>query len=215
MGQYDIVTMLRAVPGILLGFTVHEFLHAYTAYRLGDSTARDEGRLTLNPLKHIDPWGFLLLAVAGFGWAKPVRISPEKFAHPRRDEILVSLAGPLSNLVLAFGLAAILKILLAGGVLGGGPVGYETANVLLTAVFINLGLFVFNMIPIPPLDGSHLYLPFLKSRSEKAAILFYRYGVFTLLGVIILESATKIDILPVGPAVRWLGDLVLTAVGLG
>jgi Zn-dependent protease len=207
--------MLRAIPGILLGFTVHEFLHAYTAYRLGDSTAKDEGRLTLNPLKHIDPWGFLLLAVAGFGWAKPVRISPERFSRPRRDEILVSLAGPVSNLALAFVLALALKGLLAGDLLGSGIAGYETANVLLTAVFVNLGLFVFNMIPIPPLDGSHLYLPFLKGRSEKAAILFYRYGVFTLLGIIVLESATKIDILPIGPAVRWLGGVVLGVVGLG
>jgi Zn-dependent protease len=215
LGQYDIISMLRAVPGILLGFTVHEFFHAYAAYRLGDSTAKDEGRLTLNPIKHIDPWGFLLLAVAGFGWAKPVRIAPERFANPKRDEIIVSLAGPFSNLALAFVLAILLKILLAGPMLGGGIVGYETANVLLTAVFMNLGLFVFNMIPIPPLDGSHLYLPFLKSRSEKAAILFYRYGVLALIGTIVLENATQVDILPIGPAVRWLGDLVLNTVGLG
>jgi Zn-dependent protease len=208
MGGLDFAHILRALPGIILGFTVHEYAHALAAYRLGDTTARDEGRLTLNPVKHIDPFGLILLLVAGFGWAKPVRFDPTKFRHPRRDEAIVAMAGPFSNLLLAVLLALSLRLLAAGGA------GAEVMNALLTAMFVNLGLFVFNMIPIPPLDGSHLYLPFLKSGNQRAASILYRYGAFAFFGVIILEQVARVDILPIGGAVRALGTWILSAVGL-
>jgi Zn-dependent protease len=210
MGGLDLAHILRALPGIILGFTVHEYAHALAAYRLGDSTSRDEGRLTLNPVKHIDPFGLILLLVAGFGWAKPVRFDPTKFRHPRRDEAIVAMAGPFSNLLLAFLLALCLRLLVAAG----GGAGAEVMNTLLTAMFVNLGLFVFNMIPIPPLDGSHLYLPFLKSGNQRVASMLTRYGAFAFFGVIILEQVTRVDILPIGGAVRALGTWILSAVGL-
>ena len=97
----DLNEMLKIVPAAVIGLTVHEFSHAFAAYKLGDSTAKDDGRLTLNPLKHIDWLGFFLIVIAGFGWAKPVIFNPDNLKNKHRDEIIISVAGPLSNFVLA------------------------------------------------------------------------------------------------------------------
>lgn len=214
MGGPELTHILRALPGIVMGFTVHEFMHAWAADRLGDTTAREEGRLTLNPVKHIDPWGLLLLLVAGFGWARPVRFDPSKFRHPRRDEVLVSLAGPGANVLLGLLCALLVRMLTAAGPAAAGAAG-ETVAVLVTAVYVNAGLFVFNMLPIPPLDGSHLYLPFLKSGSRRLAAALYRYGALAFIGVIIAEQVSGRDILPIGGAVRAVGGWMLAAAGLG
>lgn len=214
MGELDITHLLRLLPGIVFGFTVHEFMHAYAAFLLGDVSARDDGRLTLNPLRHIDPLGFVMLLVAGFGWARPVRINPACFRHPRRDEVIVALAGPLSNLVLAAVFTLMLAALVGAGIDREDVLVVELANVLLMGVYMNLGLFVFNMIPLPPLDGSHLYLPFIKGHNPQAAMRFYRYGTWLLLGTILTEYVTGRDILPIGWVVRRLAGVMLSGLGL-
>lgn len=153
----EIINKLLLLPGLLIGLSAHEFAHAYVAYKLGDDSQRFQGRLTLNPIKHIDPMGFLLLMILGYGWAKPVMINSRRFKNPRRDDTLVSLAGPLANLLLA----VIFTIFSGIAVVVITKVGYnQTAEIIMEmlnrAIMINLVLMVFNLIPIPPLDGHHI-----------------------------------------------------------
>ncbi len=197
---------LFTLPGILIGLTVHEFAHALMAYYLGDDTAKLDGRITLNPLRHIDPLGFILLITAGFGWAKPVMFNPYKLSKPHRDEILISIAGPFSNIILAFIIFGTIKFLELMGM----PLGFDTTslsgiimNLLLYAGYINIALFVFNLIPIPPLDGSHVYMTFLKDKNEKLFLNLYRYGMPALFAIIMAENYLNINILHISEMVSW------------
>ncbi len=208
----DLAAKLYALPGIILGLTVHEYAHALAAYRLGDETAREDGRLSLNPLRHIDPMGFLFLLIAGFGWAKPVRFDRGRLRWPRRDEALIALAGPLSNLVLGlvlslayFGLA--LFLYRRGSVLSS-----LASTLFIRAITINYGLFIFNLIPIPPLDGSHLFFTALRLKPQTEAA-FYRWGSMALFGILILGTASNIDLLPIGKLVTGLAKLVFAGLG--
>lgn len=139
-------TLVYGLPGLLVAFVFHELGHGYMANALGDPTPKVMGRLSLNPVRHIDPVGFIMLWVFGFGWAKPVQVDPYNFANPRRDMALVAFAGPFTNFVLAF---LALAILYATGVESG-----AFHKMLLVAAWYNVGLGVFNLLPIPPLDGS-------------------------------------------------------------
>ncbi|MEI6875801.1 MAG: site-2 protease family protein [Spirochaetota bacterium] len=203
----DLATMAYSVPAIVVGLTVHEWAHAVAAYRLGDATARDMGRLSLNPFRHIDPFGFLFLIIAGFGWAKPVRFSRESLKRPKLDEAIIALAGPLSNVVLALVAVVILRFIYPAA-----PQGVPVKFVLYL-LYINLGLFVFNMIPIPPLDGSHLIFSALRLKPETEAKI-YRYGLYGLFGIILLGNFTRIDILPIGKLVGWISRWMFSLVGL-
>jgi len=208
----DIIISLTAV---LVGLTVHELAHAAVALWLGDDTAKTQGRVTLNPIRHIDPVGFILLVVAGFGWAKPVMIDRTKLRKPVRDDILIALAGPASNAILAVLLALALRL-----TLGLIPFGTQQALRLTTTVFfsyisMNVALALFNLLPIPPLDGSHLITSPLLKRSPTHAALLYRYGTFLLLAIVIAERLTKVDILPIGKAVNAVVRALLWLVGLG
>jgi len=138
----------------LLGISVHECSHGYAAVRMGDDTPLMQGRITLNPLRHLDPIGFLCLLVFGFGWAKPVQINPRNFKNPRRDDALVSLAGPVSNFLVAFLFMGLMK--LADMYLPYTLPNQIVFEVLRSTVYINLVLMAFNLIPIPPLDGHHI-----------------------------------------------------------
>ncbi len=145
---------LIILPGILLAISIHEFSHGYVAVKLGDDTPRMQGRMTLNPIKHIDPLGFICLLLVGFGWAKPVMIDPRNFKNPRRDDLLVSIAGPVSNFIMAIIFVIIMKLVYMFL-----PVTDMTQvvwSVLAGTVSINLVLMVFNLLPIPPLDGHHI-----------------------------------------------------------
>jgi Zn-dependent protease len=214
MQELDVVSMLRVLPGIVLGLTVHEYAHTLVALRLGDDTAKLAGRLTLNPLKHIDPIGFVFLLVAGFGWAKPVLIDGRKLRHPRRDDILISLAGPVSNLLFAVFIAVLLKICLTLAPYNGETAYREVLNVCIAGLYINIGLFIFNLIPLPPLDGSHLITSFVSTKSVAIAHMFFRYGAYAFLAIIVLERVAHINLLPINVLVDFIAKGLFGALGL-
>jgi Zn-dependent protease len=212
MGNFDIVRILKFLPGIILGLTVHEYLHALVAHRCGDNTSKDQGRVTLNPLKHIDPLGFIMLLVAGFGWAKPVQFNEQNLKNPKTDVIKIALAGPLSNAITAM----ILSLILASAA----PV-FEASysnivsiiiEIFIYAIFINWGLFVFNLIPLPPLDGSHLLFYPLR-RFPLVYDALYKYGSLLLFGVLIISSISKSNFIPIWPLIQFLGEGFLNLVG--
>jgi len=178
--------LLLQIPGLLLAISFHEMAHGYMAYRKGDYTAKMMGRITLNPVKHIDPFGTvlvpLILAFSGapvFGWAKPVPVNSFNFKSPRKDNAIVSLAGPASNLVLAVALSLILKILLMFG--GGGNIITPLARMLFYGVYISVILGVFNLIPVFPLDGSHILTGILPAHQAQVFSRHERYGPIILL----------------------------------
>ncbi|PIY96367.1 MAG: site-2 protease family protein [Candidatus Kerfeldbacteria bacterium CG_4_10_14_0_8_um_filter_42_10] len=176
---------------IIFGITIHEFSHALGANLLGDRTPKYEGRLTLNPLAHLDFLGFMVLLFAGFGWGKPVTYNPFNLKNRRWGPVLVSLFGPLSNFValLIFGFA--LKILLA-------YTGLGAENMLIiflvALIHINLVLGIFNLIPIPPLDGHHVLYAFLPPSADSFKQSFERSGPMLLLGLIVLDSFLGLSI---------------------
>ncbi len=181
--------LVLSAPAILFGLTIHEFSHGLVAWRLGDPTARSMGRLTLNPLKHLDPVGTIGLFLFRFGWAKPVPIDPRYFRHPDRDMALSSLAGPASNLLVAAVAGLILRLLALLGVTG--------FFVQLAAYFVlfNLILCFFNLIPIPPLDGSRLVYYFLPDRLAEQYGRLERYGFLIIFGIIIIGQLTGISLI--------------------
>jgi Zn-dependent protease len=190
--------LIQAIIIIVISLTVHEFGHSLMAIRLGDDTPRRQGRLTLNPLAHIDFIGFVMLLVAGFGWAKPVNIDPRALKKHQRDEILISLAGPLANVLLAVAAALIVWAFVAARASISRTLLVGIFNVLTQAAAINVGLALFNMLPIPPLDGSHLVTTWLTRVNMPLAVTYFRYGSWALLALIVIERLTRMDILPIG-----------------
>jgi len=177
-----LMTLIVGLPAIVIAMVVHEYSHARVADALGDYTPRMQGRLTLNPAAHVDPVGLLMLFLVHFGWAKPVQINPNNFSNPRRDDILVSLAGPASNLVTAFIALLVWVFMLKLGV----SVSEGTALVLNLIIRYNINFAIFNMLPIPPLDGSHILkqiLPYEMSRAyenlERYSFIFLILILFT------------------------------------
>ena len=161
-----LISLLLALPVVLISLPVHETAHGYAAYKLGDPTAKNLGRLTLNPVKHLDPIGFLCMLFFGFGWANPVPINTRYFKKPKRDMALCALAGPVSNLLLAILFALLLRVafFIPGASLSffmEDGFGYWLCQFFLVAMQLNVTLAVFNLLPIPPLDGSRLFLTFL------------------------------------------------------
>lgn len=209
MEDFALARILKFLPGIILGLTVHEFSHAYVAWRCGDSTSREQGRLTLNPFKHIDLLGFVMLLVAGFGWAKPVEFNELNLKNPRKDVIRIALAGPLSNAVTAI-VFSVLYTVIFHFIPTYHSSGVQILNeVLIYTIYLNWGLFVFNLIPLPPLDGSHLLLNYFK-RFPSVYDAFYKYGSWFFFGLILLMVVSKINLLPIWPVVRFLGDGLLS-----
>ena len=176
MGTFNIVATLLTLPGVILAMSFHEFAHAFAADRLGDPTPRNQGRLTLDPMKHIDPVGIFLLIFAHIGWGRPVQINPNNFSKVSREkgETIVSLAGPLMNFILAFILMIIFYLIIifipGTGILKSLS-GINVMNVIITmlyyAIVVNVGLGVFNLIPIPPLDGSKIFLRLLPYKAQR------------------------------------------------
>ena len=161
-----LVRLLVSAPAVLIAITFHEFAHGYVAYKLGDDTAKRQGRLSLNPLAHLDPIGTVLLLVAGFGWGKPVEVDPRNYTRKismEKGEALVSVAGPLTNFILAIVFTLIYCAIykFADITFLASTVGKIIMLLVSAIVSINIGLGVFNLIPLPPLDGSKIILPFL------------------------------------------------------
>lgn len=213
-----ILRVVLLAPPILIALTIHELSHGVVALHFGDPTAKMAGRLTLNPLKHLDPAGTLVFFItaflgSGFGWAKPVPVNPRYFKNPRKDMMWVSAAGPVANILCATACAVVLKGVVALGLhhnLAGAFVG----QMLVYGVFINVILAFFNLIPLPPLDGSGVLAGLL---SPKAAFTYQqklsRYGFVILLALLFLP--TLIPVFPdvigrvIVPAAGWLTDLLI------
>lgn len=209
--SFDFVWMLKSVPAAIMGLTFHEFAHAFMAYRLGDDTARSEGRLTLNPVKHIDIVGFILIVVAGFGWAKPVSFNPANLRKRNRDEILISLAGPFSNLLLGVAFIVVARLLFFIPFFNSTDNGVGAINTIILWGIINFGLFIFNLLPIPPLDGSHVYLTYFKEINEGVTERIYRIGTWVLLLLVLFQNRSGTELIPVSKMSSALTGLVISA----
>lgn len=202
-------SLVFVLPAILIGLTIHEFAHAYTAHLFGDKSAKLQGRLSLNPIHHIDPMGFIMLVFFGFGWAKPVVYDPGYIEHKKRKlaRCLIALAGPLSNFVLGAIFAFIYGMLAKNMAFLIKASSLSLEQFLLYLVFyisaLNFGLFVFNLLPIAPLDGSHLVSVALNLDSHQE-YMYQKYGMMILLGVILMETITQIDLLPIGTVIQHL-----------
>jgi len=187
--MFNIQAIILSAPAILFGLTIHEFSHGYVAWRLGDPTAKMMGRLTLNPLKHLDPIGTIALFIFRFGWAKPVPIDSRNFRHPTRDMAIASLAGPAANLLTAAVSGLVLRMLDLFHVSG--------FAWTLTSYFVlfNLILCFFNLIPIPPLDGSRLLYHLLPPNLAAGYARLERYGFLILIGIILVGEMTGVSLL--------------------
>lgn len=200
-------TMLLALPGIIIGLSLHEFAHAYVSYKLGDVTPMVQGRVTISPFAHIDPIGFLLLMLFGFGYGKPVEINPNNYKNPRRDEIFVALAGVITNFFVAVLFAFVYFLLARFNVIS----LYSTiSTILINIIFINVHLMVFNLLPIPPLDGYKVVRNLLLGHVDvgklwRVEAFFNRYGYLILFAILSLPATMDlIDILA-----GWVIDAVM------
>lgn len=214
MEQFDLVRMLKFLPGIVLGLTVHEFSHAYMARHCGDNTSEAQGRVTLNPFKHIDLLGFLMLLVAGFGWAKPVEFNEANLRNPRKDVMKIAAAGPVSNALFAM-ILSVLYVMYGNMTEGNYNNSVQVIReIFLYGIYINWGLFIFNLIPLPPLDGSHLLLNQFK-KFPNVYDAMYKYGSYIFLGLILLTVFTDLNLFPIGPAMEFLARGFLSIIGAG
>lgn len=184
-----LILVIRAAAALIC-LTVHELCHGAAALRLGDPTARNMGRLSLNPLRHIDPFGFILLVVAGFGWAKPVPVNPGYFKKPKQGMALTALAGPLSNFVMALLSAGLLSLLYQLGA-GMTEPGFWAMALIAVLLWLNLGLGIFNLFPIPPLDGSKVLFSVFPERIYGLILRYERYVMLLLFALVFFDVLDK------------------------
>lgn len=177
---------------ILFALTIHEFSHALAGYLLGDHTAKEEGRLTFNPMAHLDWFGFLMLLLVGFGWGKPVPFNPYNLKYPKWGPAIVSIAGPLSNLISFIFFGIILKLLITFTALSPANLLLQFLGLLLE---INLILMIFNLIPIPPLDGSKVLFAVLPAKYDNFKVLLETRGPLILISLIILDNFLNLGLL--------------------
>ncbi|MEK9143382.1 MAG: site-2 protease family protein [Patescibacteria group bacterium] len=189
------VGFLFWVISLVIAITIHEFSHALAAERLGDPTPRLMGRLTLNPLAHLDPLGTIMLLIARFGWGKPVQFDPFNLRHPRRDSAIISLAGPVSNLILALICSIVLRVIISNGILVG---------LFQSLIVINVVLAVFNLVPIHPLDGFKIVGGILPEEYARQWAELERYGMIFLIFLI----------LPIGGGASPISQLISPVINL-
>ena len=206
-----ITELILLAPPLLLALTFHEFAHGYVAYQLGDPTAKNLGRLTLNPIKHLDPIGTIAFFFIKFGWAKPVPVNPQYFKDPKRDMLWVALAGPATNFVLAIVSAALAK----GLWFFASQLPYSTMaeailvplnGMLIASVWINLVLCIFNFLPIPPLDGSRILMGLLPNRMAVSYMKFEKYGFVVVLVLAFSGVLSKV----IMPLISFANGLLLS-----
>lgn len=204
----SLLSMVTRLAAVLLCLTVHESCHGLAAYALGDPTARREHRLSLNPLRHIDWFGLLMMFVAGFGWAKPVPVNPNYFKKPKQGMALTALAGPVSNFLLAF------LMLLAARIFCD-VAAYSEANqrildFLLMVALLSIGLGLFNLLPIPPLDGSKVLFAVLPDGAYNQLMRYERYGMLLLFALVFFDVGSS----AFSAAIEWVFELFCRIVGL-
>lgn len=192
---------LISLPGLFVAIIFHELAHGYTAYKLGDPTAKQAGRLTLNPIAHIDPIGFLSMLIFRFGWAKPVPINSRYFKNRKIDTILVSIAGPISNFIIAI----IAGLIVTSGVIKNNVI----LEMIIITLWYNIMLGVFNLLPFPPLDGSKILASILPTKYE---YMFYKYERPLHLILIILIISNTIDKI-LSPLINMSLNLILRIIG--
>ncbi|SFF00011.1 Zn-dependent protease (includes SpoIVFB) [Paenibacillus catalpae] len=184
---------------LIISFTVHEFAHAYSAYKFGDNTAKDMGRVTLNPRVHIDVLGAILILIAGFGWAKPVLVNSSRFKNPRLMGVIVSAVGPLSNLLLGVLGIVILLTLDSTGLMYAGSNGLNLAieRFLSYFIYLNFVLFIFNLIPLPPLDGYRIIQDLLPLNARVKMDQNVQWGVYIFLLLVFIPPLRRVTLDPI------------------
>lgn len=206
------VQMLMNIIPALLCITLHELSHGFVACRLGDTTAKDAGRLTFNPIRHIDIMGLLMMVVFRFGWAKPVPVNMYRFKNPKKGMAFTALAGPACNFLLAglflflYGLVAVPLSVRSGSMLYG-----TVLQLIYTTAYLSLSLAVFNLLPIPPLDGSKVLFSLIPNESYFKLMRYERYGMLVLL----LLVSTRVLSAPLSAATSWLFDKLFVLAELG
>ena len=211
------LSTVMLLPGIIIGIAFHEYGHALVASKLGDPTPRLQGRLTINPIAHLEPFGFIALIFCGFGWGKPVEIDPAYFRNRRRDELLVSVAGVVMNLILAIVFTIVFKIVLstAGSAFsysagGATDFRYYFELMIYYVIEINLVLMIFNLIPVPPLDGFNIIVEIFNLRNTDFYRLAYNYGQWILLVLLFMGFVSRI----LSPAVMWCMNTLFSIFGV-
>ncbi|MBQ5347413.1 MAG: site-2 protease family protein [Ruminococcus sp.] len=205
-----VAQVLASLVVIFLIMPFHEWAHAFTAYKLGDTSVKYRGRLSLNPIEHIDPIGALMIILIGFGWAKPVPIDDRNFKNPKVGMGITAFAGPLANFVAALlgGLILNAYVTFAGSFIVGNNIGYYIYVFFLYYIVLNISLAVFNLVPIPPLDGSKILFMFLP---DKLVYSFYKYENIFFVVILVL---IWFNVLPLDFIEKALGNFVLWLTGL-
>lgn len=207
-----LTNLLLSVVPALICITLHELAHGYVAYRLGDDTAKRAGRLTLNPLRHIDIMGLLMMIVFKFGWAKPVPVNMWKFKNPKKGMAITAAAGPIANLLIALVFLFLYGFLFALLHRPGRSLNWLLEMLYITA-YLSIALAIFNIIPIPPLDGSKVLFSCISDRSYTKLMYYERYGMIILLVLVLLLSRTSMD--PLSRAAYWVMDKLFFAANWG
>lgn len=212
---FNIQRILYSVPALLIAISMHEYAHAYVSYKLGDDTAKNMGRLSINPFVHLDLFGTIFLVLFGFGWAKPVGINPNKFKNRKTGMLLSAIAGPVMNILVAFVAAFIYYLLIK---IFYSTVASDTFTILLTIIqyiFIyNVFLCVFNLIPLPPLDGSKVLAALLPEKIETKFYQYERQMYFILLILIVTQVIGKIMTVVGGGLINIISNSVYKMLGL-
>lgn len=210
LSTLKLLEIVLRIPAILIAFTFHEYAHAWVADKLGDKTPKFQGRLTLNPLVHIDIVGFIMILIANFGWAKPIQTNPSSYKNYYRDDLKVSAAGPIANLVVAVFFTMVTGLYLR--FLGSTGNAMALMNIILmildNIIYINIMLFFFNVLPIPGLDGFHIFRDLFPSKFYRFADSIYKYQMLILILFVATPLASYIIGTPTYQVYRLLGQLV-------
>ena len=204
----SLLSMVTRLAAVLLCLTVHESCHGLAAYALGDPTARREHRLSLNPLRHIDWFGLLMMFVAGFGWAKPVPVNPNYFKKPKQGMALTALAGPVSNFLLA--LLTLLAARIFCDVAAYSEANQRILDFLLMVALLSIGLGLFNLLPIAPVDGSKVLFAVLPDGAYNQLMRYERYGMLLLFALVFFDVGSS----AFSAAIEWVFELFCRIVGL-